>query len=515
MASTCRLCLTESENVTELSEVREGFPLSVISMIILPVTINLDCSDPLPTQICENCISVLLSAFKLREVSNNSDRFLRTRNEEFATIEIDEAKHDEEGFHQEADITDSVEYITEVIPEEEADEYVVYEPERDNEDSEVEEGIFKVDVHSNIPRKSAVWSYFGHLTSETGIVVGSQENYYFCKICVEERSTLKPKYKIESTATSVLFAHLLKHHGIKKSDLPVNNQANVAHMAGLELMTCTICKKSYNNSSLSLHMELEHQNGALERNRTINSQYKVNCFKQDSKSIAWDYFGILEDLDGNTADEYYFHCRLCVDEKDKLSPKYTKNTSTSILMHHLKTAHISKPDQLKRKLPDPIEYNSSKKSKKNDLTCRYCGEFQETKKSLSKHLRNVHLEEMDRKIFCPISDCGKAFFKKEVMLRHIKNVHEGRKYACDRCPAVLSTPNSLRRHIDSCHLKLKPFACDKCSATYLDQKALKSHIQKVHLGIAEERIPCEHCEIQLPNAWSLRRHMMTHTGEVR
>lgn len=337
---------------------------------------------------------------------------------------------------------------------------------------------------------------------------------------MEESQQLKPKYKAESTATSVLFSHLNRLHGLNKCDISSSEMTfcNPSHTVP-ELVTCEVCDKSFNSGSLNIHMSIEHENGSACRSSEKSSQHRVNCFKTSSKSLAWDYFGVLENLDGDALDEYYFYCRLCVEEEGKLSPKYTKNTSTSILLQHLKNAHIPKSieELSKRKLPEPINFSSNnKRIKLEDFTCKLCGELCESRKSLNRHLVKEHNEEQPRNFTCNVDDCGKSFTMRDTLIKHIKNIHEvSTKYPCDRCPTVLATRMSLHRHIKSCHLKLKSFACDSCNLTYTEMKSLKNHIQKVHMGIVEKRIPCELCDLQFPNQWSLRRHSLTHSGEVR
>lgn len=359
-----------------------------------------------------------------------------------------------------------------------------------------------------------MWSYIGSLVDENNKLIEEERDYYFCKICVEENQTLKPKYKAESTATSVLFSHLNRVHSLTKSDMfEINPSFQSLHQVP-ELVNCEVCDKTFNSGSVNIHMGIEHINGAMSRDCSKVSQYKVNCFKTPSKSLAWDYFGALEDDNGTQVDQYYFYCKLCVEEDGKLNPKYTKNTSTSILLHHLKNAHIPKTTKeiAKRKLPEPITFN--KRLKNIDLSCKYCGENFEAKKSLNRHLSKEHNEEQPKNFTCPIENCLKSFTMRDTLLKHVKHIHEGSKFPCNRCPTVLSTRMSLRRHIETCHFKLKSFGCDICNATYTEQKSLKNHMQKVHLGIVEKKIPCEQCELMFTNQWSLRRHMMTHTKEV-
>ena len=535
MTTLCRLCIADSEIGTDLSEIREGLPLSTIAMIICPIKI--EHSDFLPKKICGLCLEIILSAYKLRETSNNSERYLKAYNDENQETKIDEIhqiEYDQVDDVKQADMTSSIVESEEeedegslieqedIIEEDQIskDDYVMYES--IEEDCVIEEEIsvcnstYRVDCQSIQTKKSAVWNFIGHLTDDKGKLIEADKDSYFCKICVEQSNSLKPKYKVESTATSVLFAHLHKAHGISKADMIENSSFSNVHQVP-ELVTCEVCTKPVNGGSLNIHISIEHANGAFSREYDNRSDYKVNCFKKTSKSLAWDYFGALENLEGEQQDDYYFYCRLCVEEENKLSPKYTKNTSTSILLQHLNNAHIPKaPEQLaKRKLPEPI-LSSVKRVKLDELVCRICNEQLDSRRSFNRHMAKEHDEEQPRVYTCPIEDCEKSFTMRDTLSKHIRNIHESAtKYPCDRCPAVLSARMSLKRHIDSCHLKLKSYVCDQCDATYTEQKTLKNHIQKVHLGVVEKKVQCDSCELLLPNQWSLRRHMMTHTKEVR
>lgn len=528
MATVCRLCLSESDKNTDVSDIRDGLPISVIIMIICPVKVELN--DSLPKQICDECLEIVLSAYKLRDVSINTDRYFRNCGvevQEIQELEIedhdqqeilkleDEESLEEDEVHEDeaATATETEEIIEEDDYDMSKDELVVYDV-SDQFITLDPNFKWKIDCSPNVEtKKSAVWNYFGYLQDVDDQHVASEKDYYFCKICVEQHQSLKPKYKAESIATSVLFSHLKRVHGIHKTDMIESSLPNASHQVP-ELVSCEICDKLFNSGSLSIHMGIEHNH---ERSHEKSTQYKVNCFKNSSKSLAWDYFGALENHDSESLDDYYFYCRLCVEEEGKLNPKYTKNTSTSILLLHLKNAHIPKtPEELaKRKLPEPITVSSSKRLKTDDFNCQLCGESLETRKSLNRHLAKEHNEEQPRNFMCQLEDCNKSFTMRDTLIKHMKNIHQGVKFPCDRCPTVLSTRMSLRRHIESCHLKLKSFLCDHCNVAYSEQKSLNHHIQKVHLGIVEKRIPCELCHLKFPNQWSLRRHSLTHTGEVR
>ena len=73
--SKCRLCLAVDCPSFDIADLREGLPISVLIMIFCPVKI--EANDPLPKQICNKCVNILMSAYQLRDESLQTDRYLR------------------------------------------------------------------------------------------------------------------------------------------------------------------------------------------------------------------------------------------------------------------------------------------------------------------------------------------------------------------------------------------------------------------------------------------------------
>lgn len=537
MATFCRLCLFDGECAADLSEIREGFPLSVIAMIVCPVKIEE--TDALPKSICAECLETIVAAFRLRDTSNNAERYLKSFSEgeteelqEVEEVEQHEIVYEkfteekiESSFQSDTETEHDTHLITihnelttendEIIEDEECEilkdsSFIVYE---DVGGSSLDPTLsYKVDCQNVHTKKSAVWNYFGYLTDTEGKAVASEKESYFCKICVEVQNMLKPRYKIESTATSVLFQHLSKNHGISKADMLTNSVIAQTYQPP-ELVSCPVCEKPVHSGSLSIHIGLEHENEELKATENV-SPYRVNCYK-NSKSLAWDYFGALENPEGEQIDEFHFYCRLCVEGENKLNPKYTKHTSTSILLNHLKNAHIPKPPEAvrKRRQPECIG-GPNKKVHIQEFPCKICDEVLNSKKNMNRHMSKEHNLDIPKKFFCDYEGCEKSFSMRDTLLKHIKHIHHKVTYDCDRCPAVLSTRMSLSRHINTCHLKIRNWGCDACGSTFTEQKSLKNHYRKVHEGITDKNIPCEHCDLKFINQWSLSRHLLTHTGEV-
>lgn len=545
MSDICRLCLANSGSFHNLSEIRENLPISVIAMIICPIKIEID--DTLTRSVCDDCVQILLNAYNLRTVSANSERLLREIQsvQEEDDNELDHQQIEEDPKFDDFPAQDQVDGYTddysqvqveqqsESEEQSNSDNFVVYEPQEEDTDSDTfniktsqlfeiaRDPAFSYQVDcsdAENKKKSMVWNYFGNL-KDNGIPVESEKNYYFCKVCVEDKQTLKSKYKIESIATSVLFNHLEKLHGLSKSSLSVILPNT--HQ-GAEMVVCAICNKNINSNTMELHSALEHENGEEFRSRDVISNYRVNCFKQSSKnnkSIAWEYFGLLTEKDSIIIDEYHYYCRLCVEEKDDFqTTKYTKNTSTSILMAHLKNAHTSKNHKSVEKMnsPDSSMFHPIKRIKlTNDFPCKNCDKKFDSKKLLTRHLFLDHGEEQEKSFTCDYENCSKSFTLKDTLSKHIKNTHEGApKLPCNQCPTILSSKMSLQRHINTCHLKLKTFICEVCDAAFSEAKTLKHHERKVHMGIDDKRLECSICTMKFFTQWQLNRHQITHTKEV-
>lgn len=194
---------------------------------------------------------------------------------------------------------------------------------------------------------------------------------------------------------------------------------------------------------------------------------------------------------------------------------------------------------------------------KAKLKCQECPKVYTTRKSLTRHVKSAH----DNEIFqCNV--CDKAFNHKENMRRHMSRVHQdpkpkfkesffkkflqvrqapklecetcgklygsrkalwrhnqthkGIKYECTDCQKLFSAPDTLRRHIKTVHGNFKrtksqpsKHACQQCSNSYRDKRDLENHVASVHKGI---RITCEHCPTDFGALKSYKRHLVRKHG---
>jgi len=236
MAQLCRLCLTESYEATDLNEYREGLPISVLAMIILPVKIYDGEDFNLPQKICGGCLETVISAYKLRDVSISSEKVLRSSLEE-SDLKIKNEVQDHETIFIESNVykperrQPQKKINKEPVKNDPNCNYCGFEfSSTDDLDEHISEEHFSTPTQSvsdeyvegmhvdcykkdRTPKTSMVWRHFGRLHNANDEHLNPSFNY--CSICVSRR--LLTKYKI-TTATSTLIFHLNTVHGIAKDD---------------------------------------------------------------------------------------------------------------------------------------------------------------------------------------------------------------------------------------------------------------------------------------------------------
>lgn len=165
-------------------------------MIILPIRIHSDEEVSLPQKVCKNCFEILTKAFKLREVSLESERQLRVS--PVINIKPETSNNSEqvvfaEPFYENDDFSENFE-ISEVT----------------NEAIEFSEDLHITSAPKQKQTSSPVWNYFGNLKNGNNQLLGF--GYNFCSECLKNKKVVKYK---TTTSSSSLGVHLEKCHGIK------------------------------------------------------------------------------------------------------------------------------------------------------------------------------------------------------------------------------------------------------------------------------------------------------------
>ncbi|XP_067118292.1 transcription factor IIIA-like [Centruroides vittatus] len=115
----------------------------------------------------------------------------------------------------------------------------------------------------------------------------------------------------------------------------------------------------------------------------------------------------------------------------------------------------------------------------DDCTKRYTREWH-----LRRHIQAAHTvkEESDAKLKCPFSSCEKLFKTRCSLNKHVKNIHEKRKYVCSVCSKSFRKNQHLKSH-EYEHTGIKPFLCqhEGCGKRFIVPSKLKRHM-KIHEG---------------------------------
>ena len=141
-----------------------------------------------------------------------------------------------------------------------------------------------------------------------------------------------------------------------------------------------------------------------------------------------------------------------------------KTQNSEIIDKHSDVKEISKTSKIKKN-----------KSNHGKYQCNHCEKSFPSKNFLNKHLP-IHAE---KTLECP--HCFKKFNHKGRHRTHIDSVHLKLKpFKCEHCREQFSAMNVLRRHIRNIHFKIKPYQCEQCDKGYQDSFQLKKHVASIH-----------------------------------
>jgi uncharacterized C2H2 Zn-finger protein len=116
------------------------------------------------------------------------------------------------------------------------------------------------------------------------------------------------------------------------------------------------------------------------------------------------------------------------------------------------------------------------------------------------------------------AECGASFKKTGNLTRHIQTVHLKKKpFACDQCPASFGYKTHLNRHVQTVHNKSNDFKCSDCNREFRTQQQLDRHVQQAHSGASSAGetgpIKCETCGHGFSQRSNLNRHIQSiHEG---
>lgn len=476
----CRLCLSNDAFLNDLSDIREGLCISVLVMIICPIKI--ESTDSFPKLICDDCLEVILSAYKLRDLSSENDRIMRTS----SSIKLEIKQEHENNKEEEHLLYDSFEtepilkeypkngllkkynktvsgsimasqshlskkvHNVEAFPDIKKNANVGFSCdlcgniERNKRNLKIhminrhiiKETNLKVNLirHS---RESTAWNYFGALENQNGKIIDNI--HFYCMVCVESE---KYHYRFKTNRpTTVFLRHLEKIHNIYNELKPITKEKPIK------------CET------------VEYADAG---------SYKIKLVRAtETGSVAWNYIGRLSDrCNGNVLIANRWFCKLCV-LKGNIETTWKDSITTSCLWRHLSHHH---------KIRQP-NCNGASRS--------------------------------EIKAICTV--CGKELMNKYTLENHMR-LHDNIEYPCSLCPARFHSLKSITRHLKIHDPKRKDrFRCDTCNAKFCEKRNLKYHLKNAHSGLKRDKtFACSHCDQKFYTSKATKQHVLRkHTGMVK
>ena len=149
-------------------------------------------------------------------------------------------------------------------------------------------------------------------------------------------------------------------------------------------------------------------------------------------------------------------------------------------------------------------------NKMKDHICKECGYSASQKIALKKHIKAVHDKIKDH--IC--KECGYAASEKFNLQIHINEVHDKiRDHVCKECGYATSREVSLKEHIKSVHDKIKDHICKECGYAASREGSLKQHIKAVHEKIKDHI--CKECGYAASRKFHLQIHIKAVHDKIR
>ena len=180
---------------------------------------------------------------------------------------------------------------------------------------------------------------------------------------------------------------------------------------------------------------------------------------------------------------YIYYIYPCIQDNDEVGPVQCGHCELSFQYASLLDRHVA-------------THNLSVRQ----FACTLCDKSYALEKSLQWHMNKSHAV-MSYK--CDI--CHEVFGQATTLAQHKKAEHAKKKlYKCEECNVEFAELFNLNRHTRGHAMR----TCDICKITFQTFKTLKSHIRLVHTEVVFHK--CDQCEQLLSSQNSLTRHMEIH-----
>jgi Zinc finger, C2H2 type/Zinc-finger of C2H2 type len=123
-----------------------------------------------------------------------------------------------------------------------------------------------------------------------------------------------------------------------------------------------------------------------------------------------------------------------------------------------------------------------RRSRKASMPCEICHRTFGEAAALRKHRLAVH--DKVKEHMCGL--CEKSFAERSNLRKHMQARHavDATPHPCTYpgCAKSFNFSDGLRRHVNNCHLNVRPFGCEVCNAKFKQRAHARKHMAAKHRG---------------------------------
>ncbi|ENN80105.1 hypothetical protein YQE_03464, partial [Dendroctonus ponderosae] len=280
-----------------------------------------------------------------------------------------------------------------------------------------------------------------HLKAHAGIAM-KRRKPSTCEFCLKEFSGI-----------SLLQIHIRTHTGMGLHDLSLILLV-IGRFLGERPFACDVCEKKFASA------------GAMTKHRRKHTGEKPYICPQVGVQFFLSF--CIDNVIG-------FQCGSRFAAKETLNRHWRIHTGDKPHKCRFCGKGFIQPSQLRAH----IFHHTGE----NAYNCPHCNRAFNRKLRLTTHIKFMH--EGAAPTPCPEPGCGKTFFRKEDIHRHLITHSGERPYECEVCKKRFAVKSSLRVH-RNIHRKEAPVSCEVCNRAFIRKDCLMRHMRARHRDVLED-----------------------------